>query len=185
MWVRKEGRKLFIVAPTPMFCLAHRGEQDVFFQVGSRIENTKFIIMKSSKNQEIPPHVFKEESNINNCIPKNFKSSKNQDISNTFSWYQARIKNRDTRFKDEAGWDSRIDKINRWSSAVLSPRLFISLILAPLSTKYVCAVELVIFYSSLLLHYRDTPADPVFLDIASNWDVSTNCDCKNNKIDIK
>ena len=74
--------------------------------------------MKSSNNQEFPPHVFKEVSNIKNCIPKNFKSSKNQDISNTFSWYQARIKNRDTRFKDVTGQDSRIEMKNVNSTSI-------------------------------------------------------------------
>ena len=49
-----------------------RGEQDRFFQVKSRIENHKFIIMKSSKNQEFSPHVFQEGSNIKNFIAKVF-----------------------------------------------------------------------------------------------------------------
>ena len=77
----------------------NREEQDGFVQVGSRVKNQKFIIIKLSKNQEFPPHVFKEGSNVKNFIPKNFKSSKNRDISNMFSWYQAKITNRDTRFK--------------------------------------------------------------------------------------
>ena len=34
--------------------------------------------------------------------------------------------------------------------------------------KYVCALEL--FYSSFLIHYRDTPVDAVFLEIVRNWD---------------
>ena len=96
----------------------NRREQDGVFQVGSRIENQKFIIMKSSKNQEFPPRVSKKGSNIKHFIPKNVKSSKNQDISNTFSWYQERIKIQDLKMT--------LVKIQELkSSSVLSLRLFI------------------------------------------------------------
>ena len=48
----------------------NREEQDGFVQVGSRVKNQKFIIIKSSKNQEFSSHVLKVGSNIKNLFLK-------------------------------------------------------------------------------------------------------------------
>ena len=65
---------------------------------------------RSRQESRIKNSLLQSQVRIKNCIPKHFKLSKNQEISNSFSWYQARIKHQDTRFKDETGRDSRIEK---------------------------------------------------------------------------